>query len=791
VSATKRRALGAAALLACAALLVLAAGAVRPSQHEIALSEVWDDVEAGRWDSVLERTDLLLGAAGAADVGDAAARAAELRCWALLALQRREACGALLDGVLDGRAAAAGWLPDPLLIRIAIGARSARGDLQSAAALAQRAAAAHPDDVALLQLELETRAAIGDEASLLAEFEQRLSAAGASAGEELALRVALASRHRHRADWPAALRVLGTVPQPRPEAGEAAQRVAQSWFDEHTAALAALGRLADLRASFALQAERGADPFALRAGYALRLSVSQLVDPDASWAELLQGAIEAGAERLAPRTRVELHERLIAHHLADAEPELAIAAFDRAEAAGLELLGITREQLERGNLAERDAGPGMAAGTLVFRVPAALPGAELRVSNSDGEPDAPFEAVPIVDGVAVAERRAAAWPERWVLHDAQGKLRASGSAWARPAARLDIAIELRPPAPRVATPALARAAADGRTRVFLVLLDSGDWRLTQYLRERGELPTLDALIARGHRAVLRSDPPLTAAAMERLVWPERGGVSSFVGVVHELGVELAGLASVGRNPFEFLGALLPEGASLFEAIGSGPRVAANMLFTHGLIDAGRHAEMIGPHGQRRTVQTARAQRPLRPDERERFAGIDANPRARSHVESIAAELDAAIELAHSGEVDFLALRLESFDILTHALFSELATTAQDDGRSNLLAVYRYVDARLADLDATLDADDVLVVMSDHGAKTAMEHAPDAIFIAAGNNIPPGRAPGRPDLAGVPKVLAAMLGKSTPWPDTGLAPYQKTRLAKAERSDAKNTIQSAP
>jgi hypothetical protein len=241
-------------------------------------------------------------------------------------------------------------------------------------------------------------------------------------------------------------------------------------------------------------------------------------------------------------------------------------------------------------------------------------------------------------------------------------------------------------------------------------------------------------------------------------------------VVHQLGVELSGLASVGDNPVGFLASLLPEGESLFERVGSGPRVAANMLFSHGGIEAGRHAEMIGPHGVRRRVQTARARRPLRPDERRRFVGIDDDPQAAGRIEGIAAELDAAVELAAAGEVDLLALRLESLDILTHALFSPLASTRQDDGRSNLLAAYRYIDARLGDLDAALDVDDVLVVMSDHGIRSAMEHESDALFVAVGGGVPSGRAAGRPDLRGVARTLAGLMGVDTVWPATGVAAW---------------------
>ena len=70
----------------------------------------------------------------------------------------------------------------------------------------------------------------------------------------------------------------------------------------------------------------------------------------------------------------------------------------------------------------------------------------------------------------------------------------------------------------------------------------------------------------------------------------------------------------------------------------------------------------------------------------------------------------------------------------------------------------------------LDADDILIVMSDHGIRTAMEHQSDAIFIAVGPGIPAGRAPSTPDLRGVPRVIADLLEIETHWPDTGVAPW---------------------
>jgi hypothetical protein len=135
---------------------------------------------------------------------------------------------------------------------------------------------------------------------------------------------------------------------------------------------------------------------------------------------------------------------------------------------------------------------------------------------------------------------------------------------------------------------------------------------------------------------------------------------------------------------------------------------------------------------------------------------------------MAAELDAAVELARAGEVDLLLLRVEPLDILTHGFFTELMRPMQDDGEATLLWAYRYIDRRLREVTQALDADDVLIVMSDHGIRTALEHDESAFFVAVGAGLPAGRVPGRPHLRGVPQLLAELLGVPADWPETGLA-----------------------
>jgi hypothetical protein len=312
------------------------------------------------------------------------------------------------------------------------------------------------------------------------------------------------------------------------------------------------------------------------------------------------------------------------------------------------------------------------------------------------------------------------------------------------------------------------------------MLDCGDWRLTQYLRTRGELPVLDSLISVGFRGVLDSDPPLTAAALEAIVWPERRGGASFVGLVHQIGVEVAGLASVGENPFGALSWILPEDEDLFSILGSKEHSAANLLFSHGGIKAGRHSEITGPNGLRRRLSIATSSRDLDAEERQQWPGlVTDSERDAVHLRTIAAEFDTAEEIAGAREIDFLALRIESFDILTHSHFAQTARTGQDNGNRFLYELYRYIDTRLGTVHNLLDEDDIFIVMSDHGIRTAMEHSRHAMFVAAGRGVPLGRAEGRPALRGLSAAIADLMGMDTNWPRTGIAPWARSTPARSQ------------
>ena len=736
------------------AALVLAAGigavSVSRVRDQLAALEICEASARGDWPAALAGPALEPEA-------DATGRAAvECRCRALLASGRAEDCAEALEQVLGDDA----WAPSPELSVHLIQTWRERGRGREAAELARRAGLLHPQDPEVFAVELAARSGVDDEASLLGELEARLPAEGAAAPR---MRVGLAGRHLMRGDAERALHVLGETP---PEEGPERVR----WFETRGHAFAAAGDLAGVQGSYDAWRRAGGPHEELFARYALTLSLAGLADPRFEPVALLEDGFAASAGVGDPALREALAIRWVLTLVAAGRRDEALAVHD-ALRGELELAGLSRDELER-SAAIAEPGARARRGELAFHVSGQAPGDELWLSpEPELPPDSDYERLPVpADGPLVASRGLGEHPARWVYRDAAGRVRASGTLSPVPGRVAEARIRLGEPlAPQPAR--LARAPGDGVRRVVLVLPDCGDWRLVNYLRARGELPLMEALLAGGYRAVLTSDPPLTATALEALVFPERSAGASFVGWVHQMGFELAGLSSIGENPFDPLTWLLPEERDLFAAVGAAGRRAANLLLSHGGIRAGRHGEITGPGGERRLAAIATSARDLGPEELRLFPELAAlEARDAVHVRTIAAELDAAAELAGDRSLDLVMLRIEPLDILTHAHFAEAARDGQDDGRGLLYAVYRYIDARLAETHDRLDEDDVLVVMSDHGIRTAMEHAPEAVFVAAGGGVPAGRAPGSPALRGVPRVLGAWLGIATSWPDTGVASW---------------------
>lgn len=680
---------------------------------------------------------------------------AQCLCMGELALGRSEPCRERLEEILAAPKHE-GWLPFPLLTAFVVDERQDDGDLEEAAALATEATRKYPSSEPLLLQELELRARLEGEAGVLEEFEERLP--GVPEEVATALRQALAARHVKRSEWEAALRILGTEP-PDQERAE--------WLEARAIALAGAGRHDELRSFLGVGPGGTTGPPEARAMYASLLSVFPL-SGGVSATDLLLDVLEDETEIEDEEVLRTVYARAV-RMAASKRPELLAGLQERAVRRFGDEWAIPTEEIERLAAAESAQQGPSERGTLRFTGDGLRRSDRIALAPPPREPpDRAYEVHPLRKGALEVEREPGFHPARWILRDELGRVCGSGSVWPVRGEELEVDIRRRPCAPVAPRYEPASRSGGEDRRVFVVILDSADWRLAEYLRARGELPFLDFMRDKGVYGVIHSDPPYTAAALGAITQPSRHGISSFWSLLHKMGAEIGSNNFVGQNPVAPLRWMLPDERDLFEVLGAGPHRVANLLRSFGALRVGRHAEVTGPHGRRSRIEDLPGSRLLTEDESRRLR-LDAAPRPDDlHLlEEVAGDLDALSVLAGHHDLDLVLFRIAAFDVLHHAAMFELTQTAQDDGRSLLLSAYRYADQRLAELHRALDADDLLIVMSDHGAEGALKHSTSAMFLASGTIVTPGRLEGRPGLEGLPLLLAELLAVEVEWPSTGL------------------------
>jgi tetratricopeptide (TPR) repeat protein len=692
----------------------------------------------------------------------------ECHCAALVGVGQSDHCVELIEDLL-ARPEAGSWLPNPTLSAVIVEQRSARGDLPGAADLAHRAALRYPDTLLLLQQELKLRIQLEDEDMVLGEMIQRLPAVGSAAP---GLRLEIAYRYLAIDRYAEALTLAGDSPPPTAD-------IRERWFDVRTRALAGLGRTDELLAASEEWKNAGGRPADVDAQYSLLVSLFTLEDPrGVSIVELLRQALEQRDLIESENLKRGLYYRLIGILVVDGRYDEAEAEFDRAVEEFGEFSELTREEilLSRNQSLLQSTDVVAAKGTIEFQLPGARPGDRLLLSRPPSEPvDADYEQVPLPkSGTVVVDRATSVAPVRWVLKDANERTVGSGTVWPASGSKVIVRVERREPAKLPAPFEPRQRRGDGRLRIVVAVLDCADWRLVQYLRTRGEVPALDHVVRHGQKAVLISDPPFTAAALRAIANPGTQGVSSFPGLLYQIGTEIESMNFVGVNPFDALHWVTVGQDDLFTTLGTTEFAVANMLHSYGPLQAGRHARVYGPYGQEREISGLRGSRILSNEEEGRYPGLAHSLGGdKKLVEEMAADFDALDVLTVDDRIDLVMFRLDSLDVFTHSHFARSLESAQDDGDRALFWFYRYMDERLGGVFDTLDQDDILIVMSDHGIRTALEHDRHAFFVAAGGQVPVGRIPGAPSLKGTGLMLAELFGVQTEWPATGMELWTST------------------
>lgn len=724
--------------------------------------------ERGDWRAALERSEDLV-----AD-DTAGRRAAQCRCRALLELGRDDECIGLLESLLAASADEGGedaWLPDPVLTALVVASRDRAGDPMGAADLAHRGAMEYPNDLLVARQELSLRLQVEDEAAVFSELTRRLERREDDDPTAATLRLDLALEQVNRGNHHDARALIGDDPDGFPEA------LRSHWFVVHTEVLAGRGQAEELAAAIEEWKRLGADPLELDARHAVLRSINQIEDSEGTTLRML-AAVEARSDELAGSPVLPaVYRRLLGTLVVEGRHEEALALYDELEARLGEVDFMEREDILRSATQSilGEEGLQRVRGTIRFRIEGARSGDRLLVSPGAGDPvDTAYEAHAVpASGTVEVDRAIGSWPQRWVLRDRAGRVHGSGASWPRPGEPVEVPIARRPPEAATGLPAELEPAAgpvaeagpgDGHRRLFLVILDCADWRIVRYGLARGELPFFERALRTGRRGVLDSYPPFTSLAISKLVLPAKRGLRSFPEMAYQLGGEIEGLNFVGRNPLAALEWVLPEETRLFERFARAGLGTVNLLHSHGSLQVGRNAQVLGPGNAVRQLETYRSSRVLTAAESALLT--DPAPEQLAHLSEMAADFDVVRDLVDEPGVDFVALRVASLDLFTHRDFPGMLRSGQDDGDLALYRVYRYLDARLDGLARELDADDTLIVMSDHGIRTPMEHDRRAMFVALGAGVEPGRFDGEPPLQHVSGWLAELLGVEVDWPGTG-------------------------
>jgi len=765
LSRARALALGSALL---GALLASVVWSRQKTEQVLAAFHAQEAHDARDWSAVIEASTHLLDTP---DSGDGVVHdALELRCNALAQVGRRDECFALLDERL-GWTDAAHWTPALALVEQWAAGAEARGHRAEVLAVVERLVASQPGEARAAYLAYHTLR----RSEPLAELAPRAIgwAGHLEPAHALHLRLLVANDQIRAHDEYSAVTTLGqAVP-----VGEPAD--VDDWWNLRIKAAAQLGDAAEARRLADQWGVNPQDRPSAEAALAVALSLAALLPVEGGdWLTPLLAAAENVEQVRGDDERVVLLRRLVGHAVVQGKFEVARYWVERAQVLDLSRVGDL-DELQRLAQGEQVATAGGAqVGTLAFEVAGALPAdVSLWVSpDAHKRVDGAWTELPLTERALTVQRAASATPVRWVLRSGEATY-ASGTTWVVAGTTINVPVEVRTPSPRaVETDLRPRSPPDGVRRIVVVILDSGDWRLAGYLRQRGEMPVLHALLAQGFRAPIVQYPAYTASAMAALTAPAAQTSAAFPAVVHQLGMELAGLASVGKNPFEPLAVLFPKNADIFTTLGGSDRRIANLLFSHGAVKAGRNAELVGPHGARSTVALGPFARALDEDELSRHPEWRGDGIERMHldtsVNTTASQVDGVLRLVREGGAEIILYRLEALDIVTHGTFGVASEGGQDDGARALFSFYRYIDDRLGDLARAIDDDDMLIVMSDHGTLTSMQHDPVAMFVAWGNGVPQGIGQGLIRLGSVARLLATLEGVEVDWPGEDFAPWAR-------------------
>lgn len=313
-----------------------------------------------------------------------------------------------------------------------------------------------------------------------------------------------------------------------------------------------------------------------------------------------------------------------------------------------------------------------------------------------------------------------------------------------------------------------RTTKDGRRRMFILWPDCGSWWFLRPMAERGLAPNVRDLLDRGGHAVMISDPPLTSIAMQRLTrfteasysdafWLQLKGIPFIDGLIDvDYGGEDTLSSRLADRKIAMVDLTFNEpwvqnandrGKDLFDGDDhlsykfepNKSEISPDSII-HDYLDVSRMRALVGDANRAQQWSLAT----LWDDTQSKLTGA------------------RAIFDGANGP-DVMLLRLPAVDILTHGFFEN--TDAYSERNLLLEAVYIYLDEVVGELRASLDEDDLFLLISDHGIKDGLSHHPEAMFIGEGPGLD--GVGGRADFAidRFPHIVFSLMTEGA-WPSGG-------------------------
>ena len=308
------------------------------------------------------------------------------------------------------------------------------------------------------------------------------------------------------------------------------------------------------------------------------------------------------------------------------------------------------------------------------------------------------------------------------------------------------------------------AKSDGRRRIVVLWPDSGTWLHFMTLVHSDQAPNTKALMESGAFGILDSDPPITSVATEKLThfstteWSLRKWAR--LGLLQLKGIEM--LESF--VPDVLLETLLPTGQiAIWDHLKRHGRSSLNLIFSDPYAyahDEARAADLMA-HGLGPIELYEKRAEAAFPDFFVRYFHFDGDAKKlrRKFVETQWKAMHArrllAEEAIKTRAFDLVIVRYASFDLIHH--YGSVLTSSQDTFLEDLHGFYRYADDSIGTLRKLMDADDIFILLSDHGSRDMVRHHRDSVFAAAGDGIPRNRYLGRSDIRVFPGWVVALLG----------------------------------